>query len=83
MLFMMMMHIHQIPVKDHQTLKTLADEIKIFEEILHPNLVQFYGVEIYRVSIMLYFHVNKRFQLEISAVLLYSKISLRPYRLSL
>ena len=37
-------------MKDHQTLKTLADEIKIFEGIMHPNLVQFYGVEIYRVS---------------------------------
>ena len=70
MLLMMMMHIHQIPVKDHQTLKTLADEIKIFEEILHPNLVQFYGVEIYRVSLMLYFHVNKRLQPEISSFLL-------------
>ena len=46
------MHIHQIPVKDHQTLKTLADEIRIFEEILHPNLVLFYGVEIYRVSLL-------------------------------
>ena len=37
-------------MKDHHSLKTLADEVKIFEGILHPNLVQFHGVEIYRVS---------------------------------
>jgi len=52
MTLLLLMHIHQIPVKDHQTLKTLADEIRIFEEILHPNLVLFYGVEIYRVSLL-------------------------------
>jgi len=51
------MHIHQIPVKDHQTLKTLDDEIRIFEEILHPNLVQFFGVEIYRVSFLVFSHL--------------------------
>jgi hypothetical protein len=40
----------QIPIKDHQSLKVMADEFKTFEGISHPNLVHYYGVEIYRVN---------------------------------
>ena len=35
---------------DHQTIKDIADEIKIFEGICHPSLVKYYGVEVHRVS---------------------------------
>ena len=35
---------------DHQTIKEVADEIKLFEGIQHRNLVQYYGVELHRVS---------------------------------
>ena len=37
---------------DHKTIKAIADEIKIFEGINHPNLVRYYGVEVHRVSII-------------------------------
>ena len=36
---------------DHQTIKDIAEEIKIFEELDHPGLVMYYGVEIHRVSL--------------------------------
>ena len=35
---------------DHQTIKDVAEEIKIFEDLDHPGLVMYYGVEIHRVS---------------------------------
>ena len=34
---------------DHQTIKDVAEEIKIFEELNHPGLVKYYGVEVHRV----------------------------------
>ena len=37
---------------DHKTIKAIADEIKIFEGILHPNLVRYYGVEVHRVGVI-------------------------------
>ena len=35
---------------DHQTIKDIADEIKIFEGISHPSLVKYYGIEVHRVG---------------------------------
>ena len=35
---------------DHQTIKDVAEEIKIFEELNHPGLVKYHGVEVHRVS---------------------------------
>jgi len=35
---------------DLQTIKEIADELKIFESIQHPSLVKYYGVEVHRVS---------------------------------
>ena len=34
---------------DYQTIKDIADEIKIFETLTHPSLVKYYGVEVHRV----------------------------------
>lgn len=44
----------QIPIRDHQALKTLTDEIKIFDTIHHPNLVEYYGVEVHRVVLSMF-----------------------------
>ncbi|XP_071955279.1 mitogen-activated protein kinase kinase kinase 4-like isoform X2 [Antedon mediterranea] len=39
---------------DHSALRDLADEIKIFESIIHPNLVKYYGVEIHREELLIF-----------------------------
>ena len=39
---------------DQRTIKYIADEIKIFESISHPNLVKYYGTEVHRVSPVVY-----------------------------
>ena len=40
----------QFQPNDHQTVKDIADEIKIFEGLSHPSLVKYYGVEVHRVE---------------------------------
>lgn len=39
---------------DHQTIKDIADEIKIFEGISHPSLVKYYGVEVHREEMLIF-----------------------------
>lgn len=34
---------------DHQTMKEVSEEIKMFEGLKHPSLVKYYGVEVHRV----------------------------------
>lgn len=38
---------------DHKTLKETIDEIKNFEGIQHNHLVSYYGVEVFKVRILL------------------------------
>ena len=40
----------RFPQNDHQTIKEVAEEIKIFETLKHPSLVRYYGVEVHRVK---------------------------------
>ncbi|XP_077977573.1 mitogen-activated protein kinase kinase kinase 4-like [Glandiceps talaboti] len=39
---------------DHSIIKDIADEIKNFEGIKHPNLVRYYGVEIHRDELLVF-----------------------------
>lgn len=34
---------------DVQTIKSIADELKTFEGINHPNLVKYFGIEVHKV----------------------------------
>ena len=36
---------------DVQTIKSIADELKTFEGINHPNLVKYFGIEVHKVII--------------------------------
>ena len=46
-----LMAMKEVPLQanDHQAIKSIAEEIRIFEGIRHPNLVRYHGVEILRV----------------------------------
>ncbi|XP_029450009.1 mitogen-activated protein kinase kinase kinase 4 isoform X2 [Rhinatrema bivittatum] len=39
---------------DHKTIKEIADELKIFEGIKHPNLVRYFGVELHREEMYIF-----------------------------
>ncbi|XP_023342644.1 mitogen-activated protein kinase kinase kinase 4 isoform X2 [Eurytemora carolleeae] len=50
------MAMKEIPLQpnDHKTLKSVADELRIFESIHHPNLVNHFGVEIHREEMLIF-----------------------------
>ncbi|XP_046668150.1 mitogen-activated protein kinase kinase kinase 4 isoform X3 [Homalodisca vitripennis] len=39
---------------DHRTIRSVATELKIFEGIVHENLVRYYGVEIHREEMLIF-----------------------------
>lgn len=49
-----MMAVKEIAVQhnDTNTIKRIAEELKILEGISHRNLVKYYGIEIHRVSVL-------------------------------
>merc|ERR1719270_788567 len=50
------MAMKEIPLQpnDHGTLRSVADELKIFESIHHPHLVKHFGVEIHREEMLIF-----------------------------
>ncbi|XP_021362862.1 mitogen-activated protein kinase kinase kinase 4-like isoform X2 [Mizuhopecten yessoensis] len=54
-------------INDHQALKEIADEITLFEGILHPNLVKYYGVEVHRDEMLVFMEYCDRGTLEEAA----------------
>ena len=50
------MAMKEIPLQpnDHRTLRSVADELKIFESIHHPHLVKHFGVEIHREEMLIF-----------------------------
>lgn len=49
-----MMAVKELPLQhnDSLTIKRVSTEMKILEGISHDNLVKYYGVEVYTVSII-------------------------------
>ena len=39
---------------DHRTIRSVADELHIFEGIHHPHLVRYYGLEIHREEMIIF-----------------------------
>ncbi|KAK3098006.1 hypothetical protein FSP39_015240 [Pinctada imbricata] len=54
-------------VNDHQALKEMADEIIMFENIHHKNLVKYYGVEVHRDEMLVFMEFCDRGTLEEAA----------------
>jgi len=50
------MAMKEIPLQpnDHRTLKSVSDELKIFESIHHPHLVKHFGIEIHREEMLIF-----------------------------
>ena len=50
------MAMKEIPLQhnDHRTLKSVAEELRIFESIHHPHLVKHFGVEIHREEMLIF-----------------------------
>jgi len=50
------MAMKEIPLQpnDHKTLKSVADELRIFESIHHPHLINHFGVEIHREEMLIF-----------------------------
>ena len=50
------MAMKEIPLQhnDHRTLKSVAEELRIFESIHHPHLVKLFGVEIHREEMLIF-----------------------------
>ena len=50
------MAMKEIPLQhnDHKTLKSVAEELRIFESIHHPHLVKHFGVEIHREEMLIF-----------------------------
>lgn len=51
-----LMAMKEIPLQpnDHRTIRSVADELRIFEGINHPHLVRYYGVEIHREEMYIF-----------------------------
>ena len=50
------MAMKEIPLQpnDHKMLRSVADELRIFESIHHPHLVKHFGVEIHREEMLIF-----------------------------
>lgn len=50
------MAMKEIPLQpnDHKTLRNVADELRIFESIDHPHLINHFGVEIHREEMLIF-----------------------------
>lgn len=50
-----MMAVKEIAVQqnDLNTIKRVAEELKILEGITHKNVIKYYGIEVHRVSVLL------------------------------
>lgn len=44
----------QLQPFDHKAIRSLALELRIFEGIVHQNLVRYYGVEVHKVAILIF-----------------------------
>lgn len=43
-----------VGIGDRRSFDRAANELQILEGVVHPNLVRYYGVEIYRVRIEIF-----------------------------
>jgi len=50
------MAMKEIPLQpnDHKTLRSVAEELRIFESIHHPNIINHFGVEIHREEMLIF-----------------------------
>ena len=39
---------------DHRTMRSVVDELRIFEGIHHPHLVRYYGLEVHREEMIIF-----------------------------
>lgn len=54
---LMAMKVLPLQPNDHRSIRRVADELRIFEGISHPNLVRIYGVEIHNVCFMFWYSI--------------------------
>ena len=64
---------------DHQTIKDIADEIKIFDGIKHESLVKYFGVELHRDEMLIFMEFCDHGTIEVIAGLGLDETVIRKY----